>query len=72
MSSKKNSNEGTLYSIRFFGETGDFVDNKLVVSKDTSEEFKLIKKTISKSISKLDEAKRKELLVELLSKEMKI
>lgn len=68
----KNSNEGTLYSIRFFGETGDFVDNKLVVSKDTSEEFKLIKKTISKSISKLDEAKRKELLVELLSKEMKI
>lgn len=67
-----NSNHGTLYSIRFFGETGEFVDNKLVVNTDTSKEFKSIKKTISETISKLDEAKRKELLVELLSKEMKI
>ena len=66
----KNSNQGTLYSIRFFGETGEFVDDKLVVNTNTSKEFKLIKKNISETISKLDEAKRKELLVELLSKEM--
>jgi hypothetical protein len=68
----KNSNKGTLYSIRFFGETGEFVDNKLVVNTNTSKEFTSIKKEISETISKLDEAKRRELLVELLSKEMHI
>lgn len=67
-----NTNQGTLYSIRFFGETGEFVDDKLVVNTNSSREFKSIKKTISETISKLDETKRKELLVELLSKEMKI
>ena len=68
----RNSKKGTLYSIRFFGETGEFVDNKLVVNTNTSKEFTTIKKEISETISKLDEAKRKELLVELLSKEMHI
>jgi hypothetical protein len=67
-----NSKQGTLYSIRFFGESGEFVDDKLVVNTNTSKEFKSIKKTISETISKLDEVKRKELLVELLSKEMHI
>ena len=67
-----NNDQGTLYSIRFFGETGGFIDDKLVVNTDTSKEFKSIKKTISETISKLDKTKRKELLVELLSKEMKI
>lgn len=67
-----NTNQGTLYSIRFFGETGEFVDDKLVVNTNTSKEFKSIKRTISETISKLDETKRKELLVELLSKEMNI
>jgi nucleoside-triphosphatase THEP1 len=67
-----NSNQGTLYSIRFFGETGEFIDDKLVVNTNSSKEFRSIKKTISETISKLDEAKRKELLVELLSKEMHI
>lgn len=66
----KNSNNGTLYSIRFFGETGEFIDNTMVVDTNSSKEFKSIKKTVSDTISKLDEAKRKELLVELLSKEM--
>jgi hypothetical protein len=67
-----NSNQGTLYSIRFFGETGEFIDNKLVVNINESEELKSIKKTISETINNLDTAKRKELLVELLSKEMQI
>lgn len=68
----KNSEQGTLYSIRFFGESGEYVDNKLVVNTNTSKEFTSIKKEISETISKLDEVKRKELLVELLSKEMNI
>ena len=67
-----NSNQGILYSIRFFGETGEFIDNKLVVNISESEELSSIKKTISETINKLDSAKRKELLVELLSKEMQI
>ncbi|MEL0649907.1 ATP-binding protein [Algibacter sp. TI.3.09] len=68
----KNSNKGTLYSIRFFGETGEFVDKSLVVDTNSSKEFMSIKQNISKTINKLDEAKRKELLIELLSKEMHI
>ncbi|WP_233898298.1 ATP-binding protein [Tenacibaculum piscium] len=67
-----NSNKETLYSIRFFGETGEFIDNTLVVNTNTSKEFKSIKKSISDTINKLDIAKRKELLIELLSKEMHI
>jgi DNA-directed RNA polymerase subunit L len=68
----KNSDQGTLYSIRFFGETGEYVDDKLVANINTSKEFTSIKNEISKTISQLDETKRKELLVELLSKEMHI
>lgn len=68
----KNSDKGTLYSIRFFGETGEYVDDKLVVNTNTSKEFTSIKDKISETISQLDETKRKELLVELLSKEMHI
>jgi len=68
----KSSREGTLYSIRFFGETGKFIDDKLVINTKASKEFSSIRKEISETISKLDEAKRKELLVELLSKEMNI
>ena len=68
----ENSNQGTLYSIRFFGETGEFVDDKLVVETDVSEEFITLKNKISDSIKGLDQSKRKELLVELLSREMHI
>ncbi|MGY0391182.1 hypothetical protein ACW5R3_01315 [Bizionia sp. KMM 8389] len=67
-----NSKQGTLFSIRFFGETGEFVDKSLVVDTNSSKEFMSIKQNISKTINKLDEAKRKELLIELLSKEMHI
>jgi nucleoside-triphosphatase THEP1 len=67
-----NSNQETLYSIRFFGETGEFVDDKLIVNINNTKEFTSIKNKISETISKLDETKRKELLVELLSKEMNI
>ncbi|WP_282148398.1 ATP-binding protein [Algibacter lectus] len=67
-----NSKQGTLFSIRFFDETGGFVDNKLVVDQDNSEEFTTIKNSVRETISRLDDAKRKELLIELISKEMKI
>tara|TARA_R110002012_G_scaffold265939_1_gene449402 strand:+ start:1720 stop:4944 length:3225 start_codon:yes stop_codon:yes gene_type:complete len=67
-----NSKQGTLFSIRFFDETGEFVDNKLVVNADKSEKFTAVKKNVTEAISKLDDAKRKELLIELISKEMKV
>ncbi|MEJ6776276.1 MAG: hypothetical protein QNK85_02995 [Crocinitomicaceae bacterium] len=68
----KNSSNGTLYSIRFFGKTGEFIDDQFVINKDTSGEFKSIKDNVSKTLKKLDEGERKELLVELLSNELNI
>ncbi|MEP0479563.1 MAG: hypothetical protein ABJD23_05070, partial [Nonlabens sp.] len=67
-----NSKQGTLFSFRFFDETGEFVDDKLVVNTDKTKEFASIKRSVSETISKLDDDKRKELLIELISKEMKI
>lgn len=67
-----NSKQGTLFSIRFFDETGEFVDNKLIVNVDKSKDFTSVKKKVTEEISKLNDAKRKELLIELISKEMKV
>lgn len=66
------SKNGKLYSIRFFGETGEHIDDTLVVNSKPTKEFNDIKNSISESINRLDETKRKELLIELLSKEMSI
>ena len=67
-----NSNQETLFSFGFFSETGEFVDDTLVVNMNISDEFKKVKSQVNETISKLDDTERKELLVELLSKEMKI
>lgn len=67
----QNSNKGKLYSIRFFGETGEFQDDKLVVN-NTNKNYLTAKEEINNTIKQLDEKARKELLVELLSKEMNI
>lgn len=66
----KNSKNGKLYSIRFFGETGEFVDNKLFVDSTSSIDFVKAKENVSLAIKALDESKRKELLIELLSQEL--
>lgn len=68
----RNTNQGTLYSIQFFSETGKILENKLVVNTDVSETFTTIKKTVSNSIGELTKLQRKELLIELLSKEMHV
>ena len=68
----KNSSNGSLYSIRFFGKTGEFIDDQFVINKDTSREFKAIKDNVSSTLKKLNEMERKELLVELLSNELNI
>ena len=67
-----NSNQETLFSFGFFSETVEFVDDTLVVNMNISDEFKKVKSQVNETISKLDDTERKELLVELLSKEMKI
>lgn len=67
----QNSNKGKLYSIRFFGETGEFQDDKLIVN-NTSKNYLIAKEKVNNTINQLDEKSRKELLVELLSKEMNI
>lgn len=68
----KSSKQGTLYSFRFYGESGEYVDDKLVVKTAVSQEYKSAKSKITKEINALNKVKRKELLVELLSKEMEI
>ncbi len=68
----ENSGNGKLYSIRFFEESGGFVDNKLFVNSESTSEFIEARKTVSSVIGKLDESKRKELLIELLSQELSI
>ncbi|MAB47212.1 MAG: hypothetical protein CMC05_01145 [Flavobacteriaceae bacterium] len=66
------SKNGTLYSIRFFGANGDFIDDKLVVKSNTSKDFKEVKNKVTSSIKSLDENQRRGLLIELLSKELEI
>ena len=67
-----NSKKGKLISFGFFNETGEFVDDTIVVKTKSSDDFKKVKYQVSNEINKLDEAKRKELLFELLYKEMNI
>lgn len=66
------SPNGKMYSIRFFGETGEFVDDKLIVGNGSNSDFKNVKEKLTQSLKSLDQQKRKELLIELLSKEISI
>lgn len=68
----KSSKNGTLYSIRFFGANGDFIDDKLVVNSESSKDFHEAKNNVVSSIKGLNESQRRELLVELLSKELEL
>ena len=68
----KNSEKGKLYSIRFFGESGEYIDDKLVINGESSKKLSNIKTEISYKINDLTSKERKELLIELLSKEMDI
>ena len=67
-----NSSNGKLYSIRFFGATGDFKDERVFLASSEEHEFKDAKRKISDTINGLEKNKRKEILIELLSKEMSL
>ena len=62
----------TLISFGFFKETGEFVDDTIVLSANVDKKYSSLKNKVIENISKLEPTKRKDLLVELLSKEMKI
>ena len=66
------SKNETLISFGFYRETGEFVDGTAIVNSKVSKEFSTLKNEIISTISSLDKQKRKELLAELLSKEMNI
>lgn len=68
----QSSKNGTLYLIRFFGANGDFIDDKLVVNSESSKDFIDVKNNVASSIKGLNESQRRELLVELLSKELEL
>ncbi|WP_417859761.1 hypothetical protein [Winogradskyella sediminis] len=66
------STNGKLYSIRFFEATGGFKDERVFLASNEENTFKDAKEKIRTTIKDLDKDKRKELLIELLSKEMSI
>ena len=66
------SNNETLISFGFFRENGEFVDDTAIVKSKVSKELSTIKKELTDTLSSLEKQQRKELLVELLSKEMNI
>lgn len=70
----KDSGQEKLLSIRFFNETGESIEEKLVVNKKESNSNLLggIKNEIDSLMSGLEIKKRKELLLELLSKNMNV
>lgn len=67
-----NSNNEKLISFGFFRENGDFIDDTAIIKSKASNKFTTLKNEITKTISSLDQQKRKELLAELLSNEMNI
>ena len=67
-----NSENEKLISFGFFKENGEFVDDTAIVKHKESNEFIELKNDIIKNISKLDQQKRKELLADLLAKELNI
>ena len=67
-----NSKNEKLISYGFFRENGDFIDDTAIIKSKVSKKINEIKTEIKNSMSGLDKKKRKELLADLLSKEMNI
>ena len=67
-----NSSNGKLYSIRFFGETGDFKDETIFLESNEGNDFSKARQSIEETMNSMGKNKRKELLIDLLSKEMSI
>lgn len=65
-----NSRTEKLYAIRFFDATGEPVDEKMVVNLNPKADYKAVKDEICTAIQKLDKTRKKELLIELLSREL--
>ena len=61
-----------MYSFGFYGESGEFISDRLIVENEISPKFREIKNKIVNEINSLEKDKRKELLVELLSKELSL
>ncbi|MBQ0733947.1 hypothetical protein [Aquimarina celericrescens] len=67
----ESSHKSKLYSFRFFDESGASKYEKIIVSKTNSKTVLEAKKSIAKSLNNLDIDLRKEILIELLSAELK-
>ena len=68
----RNTEKGKLYSFGFYGESGEFISDRLIVENEISPKFRETKNKIVNEINSLEKDKRKELLVELLSKELNL
>ena len=68
----RNTEKGKLYSFGFYGESGEFISDRLIVENEISPKFRETKNKVVNEINSLEKDKRKELLVELLSKELNL
>jgi nucleoside-triphosphatase THEP1 len=68
------SNQEKLLSFRFFNESGESIEEKLIINAEESDSNLLnkIKIEVDSLISELESNKRKEVLIELLSKNMNV
>lgn len=70
----KSSNQEKLLSFRFYNEGGKAIEEKLIINRRDSESevISKIKKDINKLIKDLESKRRKEVLIELLSKDLEV
>lgn len=59
----------SMVSIQMIGVSGAILDDKIIISSDSSPEFEMIKQQVLESLTALDIHKRKQILMELLSGE---
>lgn len=59
-----------MVSIQLFGSSGTMINDKIIISKEYNKELETVRMQLKEKLVTLDVHKRKQLLMELLSKEM--
>jgi hypothetical protein len=66
---KSNENR-KMVSIQLFGSTGNMINDKIIISNEYNKEFESIRMQLKEKLVTLEANKRKQLLIELLTKEL--
>ena len=68
----KTSKTEKLLAFRFFGETGKYVEERLIINSNSSQALSNVKGEISSLMKKLELNERKEILIDLLTKDLNL